>query len=392
VPKASADGSERLLRLRHEKVNGAGKMRVGIDATSLGGGRGPARYTREVIKALAKCCAGDDLFHLYSPFKISIENLPGNFIKCMVPRQGHLPWLNWTLPQRAKKDKIDVMFFPANDFWLWPFIPTVVTMHDVAPATILRGYYRSWADRMQNKLQMERLGNVAKMVITVSIYSSNQIHKEANVPTEKLCVIYNGVSSKYCPPAPGKERGDFILYVGGFDRRKNLDRLLDAYNILLKSGATEKLVMAGHSKPGGHNRLYYDITELLQSKNLTGKVEIIENPTDDKIVQLYQTAKVFVFPSMIEGFGLPVLEAMACGCPVACSNAASLPEVGGDAVMYFDPYDVRAMASVIQSIMNDESRRKDLIEKGLARAAGFGWAEAGQAVYDTIKRVYLNNL
>ena len=365
-------------------------MNIGIDITSISTGRGPGRYVSEVLTAIAGMETNGDKFYLYSPYPVS-ENYPSNFIPRHIPQQRYRPWLNWSLPRAALKDKIDVMFFPANDFWLWPFTKTVVTIHDVAPATVLSGYHRSWADRMQNKLQMERLCSIAKTVITVSNYSLGQIRKETNIAADKLCVIYNGVTNKYCPPALGNERGEFILYVGGFDRRKNLERLLDAYNLLLNSGSTEKLIMAGHSSPGGYDKLYYDIPELLRSKNLAGKVEIIENPTDDKIVQLYQTAKIFVFPSLIEGFGLPVLEAMACGCPVACSNAASLPEVGGEAALYFDPYDVPSMAGVLQKILSDNDLRGEMSKKGLYRAKLFCWPEAGRKIYDVLRNTYSGN-
>lgn len=360
-------------------------MRVGIDATAMGGGRGPARYTNEIVKVLTQCCGKDDQFYLYSPYDIGFDQLPGNFVKCKVPRQGNLPWLNWTLPQRAKKDKIDVMFFPANDYWFWPYKRTVVSVLDVAPATLLRGYHRSLSDRLQNKMQMWALGQVADQVITISEYSSQQIQNVTGISFEKIKVIYCGVQKSFKPT--DKPKKDFILYVGGFDRRKNLERLIDAYSLLLDQGCKEKLVLAGHSKTGGYAKLYYDVRGLLRTKKMEGKVEVVENPSDDKITELYQTAKLFVFPSLIEGFGLPVLEAMACGCPVVCSNAASLPEVGGDAVLYFDPCDIRGMADTMQRVLGNASIRSVMIEKGLARAKGFSWEQAGQKIYQILNNI-----
>ena len=364
-------------------------MNIGIDITAIKNGRGPGRYVSEAVSTLSGMETNGDKYYLYSPYPVS-EKYPSNFIPRHVPLQKYRPWLNWTLPRAARKDRIDIMFFPANDFWLWPFTKTVVTILDVAPATVLSGFYRSWSDKLQNKLQMARLGKVADKIITISEYSSSQIQKVANIPVNKISAIYCGVSSNYCPPATGKARGEFILYVGGFDRRKNLERLLDAYNLLLGSGSTEKLIMAGHSSPGGYDKLYYDMSELLRSKNLTGKVEIIENPTDDKIIQLYQTAKLFVFPSLIEGFGLPVLEAMACGCPVACSNAASLPEVGGNAALYFEPYDVQAIADTLLKIIIDDQLRNKIIENGYAQTRKFSWLKAGQEIYDALAKTYLS--
>lgn len=139
--------------------------------------------------------------------------------------------------------------------------------------------------------------------------------------------------------------------------------------------------MAGQSKPGGCKELYYNMLGMVKMKNLSGKVEIIENPSDDRIIQLYQTAKVFVFPSVIEGFGLPVLEAMACGCPVACSNAASLPEVGGDAVLYFNPNDINGMAAAMTRLLDNDSLRLNLAQKGIERAKLFSWEKTAADIY-----------
>ncbi len=357
-------------------------MKIGIDISALAQGRGPGRYLSEILEAWRRTSGGGE-FMLYSPTAVEI-NLGDRYVLRHLPKQFLRPWLNWTLPRVALKDGIDVMLFPANDFWLWPWTPTVVVVHDIAQATLLAEYRRGLFDAMQVKAQMLRLKYVAKAVATVSHYSAEKISRHCRIPSGDIRVIHNGVSEKFTPPIGGG-RENFILYVGGFDRRKNLERLLDAFVRLRTLGYRGRLVLAGRSVSSGYRQLYYDMPALVKAKGISEGVEVIENPGDERIIGLYRTAKLFVFPSLVEGFGLPVLEAMACGCPVVCSNAASLPEVGGDAVRYFDPYDVTAMADAMEEVLSNKSLRAQMVEKGLKRVKLFSWERAGQEVYRILK-------
>jgi glycosyltransferase involved in cell wall biosynthesis len=361
-------------------------MRIGIDITSLAGERGPARYTTEIINALSIVCNQDDIFYLFSPFKKNIDGLPANFVFKMLPLQKIRPWLNWTLPVAVRREKIDVMFFPANDFWLWRAAPTVVTLFDIALATELFQYLSSWRDRLQNRLQMKALGKVAYKVITISQFSAKSIVSFVPGVSKKVEVVYCGISGLF---QGGKAKNTaspgYILFVGGFDRRKNLERLLKAYKLLLVRGRTDKLLLVGSA--GQNKKLYYDMPEMIAVNDLQKNVEIKSVVDDNQLVQLYGNARLLVLPSLIEGFGLPVLEAMACGCPVALSNAASLPEVGGDAAIYFDPYDVQGMADCIERILTDDSLRQEMISKGLEQVKKFSWQKAGEQVYGILQKV-----
>ena len=358
-------------------------MRIGIDITARSGGRGPGRYVTEIVSALARLDLARDAFFLYSPSREAAMDRTGLIARHVPPQRGR-PWLNWTLPRAVRRDAIDLMYFPANDIWLWPHVTTVATVLDVAPATALRGIRRSWADRIQNRMQMARLEKVASRVITISRYSAGQIQRLSGIPAARISVIPCGVSAGYAPPPPGEPRDTFLLFVGAFDRRKNLERLLDAHAILRQQGFAGKLVLAGQSRPASPGGLYIDIRALVMSKHLEGSVEIIENPSDDDVIRLYRTAALFVFPSLVEGFGLPVLEAMACGCPVVCSNVVSLPEVGGDAVRYFDPLDAADIARKVTHLLNDAGLRLSLGNKGRDRAIRFSWDEAGERTYQLL--------
>jgi glycosyltransferase involved in cell wall biosynthesis len=355
-------------------------MKIGIDISCIAGGRGPARYTTEIVKGLSTCCQEKDEFVLYSPFDHAIEDLPANFSFRYLPLQKHRPWLNWTLPFQARRDALDLMFFPANDCWLWRAVQTVITLHDVAQKTIIAGYQLSWKDKLQVTLQLKRMGKVTSRIITVSKYSAQEINKAVPNSSDKVVVIYNGLSDICEANISGmaKQNG-YILFVGGLDRRKNLERLLQAYKILINKGRKEKLVLIGSC--GKNSKLYYNMPELVIQNGLENWVDIKSNVNDAELINYYSHAAMFVFPSLVEGFGLPLLEAMKCGCPIASSNAASLPEVGGDAVLYFDPYNVDQMADCMERILTDSGLRETLINKGYQQVKKFSWQKASQYVY-----------
>lgn len=362
-------------------------MQIGIDISCIPAGRGPARYTIELIKAIAKDSKNTDEFILFSHCKATIDTLPDNFVFKIVPQQKWRPWLNWTLPIAARRDKLDVMFFPANDCWLWKAIPTVVALLDVAQFTTLYNHLPSWKDRLQIRLQMNRIGKVADKIITISEFSRKEIYKIAPGSKNKTEVVYCGLSEPFLNNSVTKKsvKEPYILFVGGFDRRKNLERLLQAYKILLKKGHQEKLLLIGSS--GDNMKLYYDMPALIHKYNLETMVEIKKGVPDDELVEYFANASVFVLPSIVEGFGFPVIEAQACGCPVVCSNAASLPEVGGDAAVYFDPSDVAAMAESIGRVLKDEPLAKKLRENGTVNCRRFSWSKAGEQVYTVLRSV-----
>lgn len=364
-------------------------MRIGVDIQSLAGGRGPARYTGEILKALSAVCSRDDLFSLYTPFGKATNGLPDNFIFKLLPLEKRRPWLNWTLPLAVRRDRVELMFFPANDFWLWRAAPAVVTLHDVAPATLLNDKFVGRIDRLQNKLQMKALKKIASKVITVSNFSAGAIRSVVPGIEQKLLVIYNGVSAAFnSSDIPRTALQPYLLFVSGFDRRKNLERLLEAYKILLSKGFKEKLVLVGSA--GQNERLYYNMPKLIAAFELQTFVDIKAGVNDEALARLYRSASALIFPSIIEGFGLPVLEAMACGCPVVSSNAASLPEVGGDAALYFDPYNVAEMADCLERVLDNEALRQQMIAKGYEQLKKFNWLMAGKQVYEILQEAALN--
>jgi glycosyltransferase involved in cell wall biosynthesis len=218
----------------------------------------------------------------------------------------------------------------------------------------------------------------ADMIITVSEFSKERITEKLGVPDEKIKVIYPGVNAEFSPQA--EERVEkvkdkfrinkrYILYVGKFEPQKNIIRLLEAFQ---KVSRREDVVLV---MAGPFNWYYHIIREKVGELDISDKVVFTDFVTDEEMSALYSGASVFFFPSLYEGFGMPILEAMACGTPVVTSPVCSIPEVASDAAIFADPSSPEKMADAIISCMNVQALRDDLISKGRKRAEYFSWNE-----------------
>lgn len=213
----------------------------------------------------------------------------------------------------------------------------------------------------------------AHKVLTISEYSMNDLHRFYDVPRSKLDIIYPSISDifRYPPAIQGENPyGKYILAVSSLDPRKNFKGLIQAFQ--QANFQDTKLVIVGAA-----HKVFAD----------TGLKEMIENDSsiiftgyisDEQLVNLYQQALFFAYPSYFEGFGIPPLEAMACGCPTLVSDTTSLPEVCGDASVYVDPYDISSIRDGLVKLYSDESLRKTLVEKGRARVEHFNWQQSAE--------------
>jgi glycosyltransferase involved in cell wall biosynthesis len=193
-------------------------------------------------------------------------------------------------------------------------------------------------------------------------------------------VIHNGVSKHFKPLSPaeltmpaGVPDAPYVLGVGARIPRKNFVRLIQAHGELAKRGLPHHLVIAG---PPGQSQP--EIERAIDDAGTRAKVHVVGYPTDAELTSLYNRAALFVYPSIYEGFGIPVLEAMACGAPVVCSNTSSVPEVAGDAAVLADPTSVPALAEACHRVLTDPALESRLRAAGPARAAQFSWDEAAR--------------
>ena len=337
-------------------------MRLALDATYSIGDHltGVGVYCREMLTGVAGLNQPDPVSFLYRPhrwLRSFQESLPANahrglLLETLGPRRQLFHGLNQRLPRRR-------------------FRRQVVTFHDLF---VLTAEYSTAEFRKRFAAQARHAAASADRVIAVSEFTAGQVRDLLGVPASKVEVIHHGVH----PPAPGDPglRSKVVLHVGSIQTRKNLVRLVTAFAAVPDDW---RLVLAGG--PGYGAETVYSAIEKSPARariTVTGYVEAEDLPL------WYERASVFAFPSLDEGFGLPVLEAMAAGVPVLASNRGALPEVCGDAAVVVDALDTKGLARKLSDLCSDSEYRDQMAGLGRARAGLFPWAQAvsrTQSVY-----------
>jgi len=295
----------------------------------------------------------------------------------------------------GSRERVDLLHCPYWSNPVWSPWPTVVTVHDVIQFVLPEYAWR--------KISRVYFGLVsagarrADAVITVSECSKRDIVKLLGLAPERIHVIGNAVDASLFPVrdawllASVRERYGigprFVLYFGGFDMRKNVPRLIEAYGLLPARIRHEyQLVIAGRYQNLGHP-LYPDPRATVQRLGLEGNVIFTGQIREQDKAPLFSAATVFAFPSLYEGFGIPVLEAMACGTPVVTSNVSALPEVAGDAGLLVDPYDTGAISEALAELLESQARRAELARRGLERARRFTWHQVAEQTVRVYKEI-----
>jgi glycosyltransferase involved in cell wall biosynthesis len=265
-------------------------------------------------------------------------------------------------PLRARLAVADAVHYPLTIRLPATPRPSVVTLHDLQHLDLPGMFPR--AERAFRALAWHRSLRGATRVIVLSAFVRARAIERLGLDPERLRVVPSGVDHDRFAPG-GEPREPFLLYPARAWPHKNHARLLEAFALLRRAHPDLRLVLTGGGEPG----------------RLPVGVEARGRVADDELARLYRTASALVFPSLYEGFGQPPLEAMACGCPVACSDAGALPEVVGDAARLFDPHDASAIAAAVEDVLESP---EEWTQRGLARAAAFSWdaaARATEAVY-----------
>lgn len=291
--------------------------------------------------------------------------------------KGHL-WEQAVLPWRMGKG---LLWSPSQTGPL-AVAKQVVTIHDAAFVDTAYCFSRSFAAWYQ--FLTPRLARRVRKVITVSHFSQQRLADYCRVPAEKIVVVHSGVDPRFQPQsadriAEVREQRQlparYVLCVGSLEPRKNLARLLEAWRLLGDSLGDLHLVLAG-----AKGSVFAEL-KLQPPPNvvLPGYVE------DDELPALYAGAEFFVFPSIYEGFGFPVVEAMACGAPVVCAGVTSLPEVAGDAALFVEPLEVESIAEGIRTMASDAQLRSRCRELGFAQAKKFDWSKAAAETWRVLE-------
>lgn len=323
---------------------------------------------------------------------LSVQSLPGKVFVDF--EQGYLPLASW-------RGRIDLLHCTGNTAPYFCPVPLVQTLHDTIfmdPATSAQDpWYRRVGNIYRRKL-VPMITSRSEAIITVSEYVKNKIVNELGIDGNKIYVIYNGLNEqrfrvqddpmalehvrcRYAlPPA-------FILYLGNETMRKNPERTLEAYcQYVAKSDAPLPLVTPGLSR--------HFIRRKLSKLNALQNETYVTTPgyiRDEDLPGVYSMSRMFLFPSLAEGFGMPVIEAMACGTPVITSHTTSLPEIAGDAAWFVNPYNPGEIAEALLLLEKETELRKEKIQRGLVHARRFSWTKAAEQILEVYHRVHYTN-
>lgn len=369
------------------------KIAVNIQPMLHSGKSGIGFYELELLKALTDYDKKDSFILQYFDLKRKQGNLDAQFSEKSVSLRP-CRWFNATLYQLMWtflpvpytlffKDRPDVtMFF---NYFLPPFArgKKLLVVHD----TVIKDYPEtmSFKTRTALRLTLKRSIKRADKIITVSQFSKGQIVKHFGVAPEDILVIpcaadekrfypiadRDGVRKKVCPKYGIDEK--YFLYLGNLEPRKNITRLIEAYSIAVKKKSDLPLLVIA----GGKSWQYKEIFDKVKSIGLSGKVIFTGYVDDSDVVLLMNGAEAFCFPSLYEGFGMPPLEAMACGTPVIVSNTASLPEVVGGCGISVDPYNVSEISDALIK-MTDATFNNEQRIAGIERAKTFSWKKSAE--------------
>lgn len=248
----------------------------------------------------------------------------------------------------------------------------IITIHDLAFLVEPSWYSKSYATIY--KWLSPISAKTSRYILTVSEFSKSEIIKYLAVNEDKIHVIYNAVSDSFIPSID-KKRNDYILAVSTLDPRKNFNRLVEAYDLWHENAMVKLCVV------GGQNSIYSDI----KCKE-SSMVDWLGRVDDGQLISLYQNALCFIYPSLYEGFGLPPLEAMACGTPVIVSDIPPHHEVCGEAAIYVNPHDTNSIREALKQIMN-KNKRDDMSQRGLLQTQKFSWGKSAERLMDIIASI-----
>jgi glycosyltransferase involved in cell wall biosynthesis len=296
-------------------------------------------------------------------------------------------WEQSAWPLLAARDKLDLLHSMAFVTPVLGRIPTIVTVYDLSFVHFPEKFPAS--QRRYLRSQTARSVSSARRVITISEASRKDLHRFFAVPMDRIDVILPGVESHFRPlpdsdVAEFRQRNGlperFVLHVGTLQPRKNIPLLLDALARLQRQDVD--LVLAG-AKGWFYDEVFRQVEEL----GLVSRVHFAGYVPDEDLPFWYNSAEALVFPSLYEGFGMPIVEAMACGTPVIAAETSSIPEAGGDAALYFDPSDSGDLAQQLTAVLDNKQMVREMRARGLAQAQRFSWQRAGIETARTYARV-----
>lgn len=358
-------------------------MKIGINATVLHDKpSGLGIYTINIIKELSKIIGKEHSIIVYTSNAEIFKDC--NVEVRLVPKQisskygkvgGGLRflWSQFVFPSLLKKDKIDLIYSSTHHGTFFTNIPQILTIHDLLAIVFpnqhkLQYYYFKYITPLLLKK--------TKGIVTVSNNTKKDLEKEYNC--QDVQIVYNSYDINHFVKKENSkckaQFGDYILFIGASYPHKNLKKAIEAFLSLREEYPNLKFVIAGGQK------VYRDgVIDSFKEKGIAlNNIEIIDYVSFTDLPKIYSGAVALLYPSMYEGFGIPPIEAMACGCPVVVSNTSSLPEVCGNAAVYIDPQDIASIKNGMKKVLDDKNYRKSLVHLGFENIKRFRWEKSAK--------------
>lgn len=349
-------------------------------------------FTFETVRRIVRMHPEHDfIFFFDRPFDSSFV-FADNVTPVVVPPPARHPllfrvWFDFSLPRFFKKYNCDAFISPDGYLSLRTDIPQLAVIHDLNfehnpedLPTAHRRYYRTFFPKFAKK---------AARLVTVSNFSKQDIQKTYGIPADKIDVVYNGVAAIFQPLSEKKKQdirrdytasNPYLLFVGALHKRKNLQRLIDAFLELHQAGRIEHhLLIVGETM--WRSQAIKLPEELKEFIHFTGHLDT------NRLAHVTASADLLCFVSCFEGFGIPILEAMKSGVPVLAGNLTALPEVGGDAALYCDPYSVESIKEGILQVLDNERLQESMRLNGIERAANFSWDKTADGLWESFEKM-----
>ncbi len=335
---------------------------------------------RDEVTLLTKDNINEQNFHIVTHYGYSIIQKKS---------RSETVWGQYHLTTLLKKHNVDILHCPSVRAPIIHSRPVVLTVHDVI-FKLFPEYYTK-CDRNYMNILYRLVLNSIDLIISVSECTKNDLIRYFNIPEKKIIVVYNGIDKRFfdAKRSDGREvlkkiklPMSYILSVGTLEPRKNILNLIKAYELIKKRGCEQELVIVG--KRGW---LYGEVINYINNSNFNSTIHYVEHVTDDVLILIYQLADLFVYPSIYEGFGYPVVEAMALGIPVIINKTPALEEISNDAAVVVDAKSPYELSCAIEKLLTDKSLREYYNKRGIARASMFSMIENAKKTYNIYKSV-----
>lgn len=370
-------------------------MRIAVNTRFLLKNRleGYGYYIHQLMQRITKAHPEHEFLFLFDrPYDASFIYEKNVTAKVLGPQARHFLafkfWYDIQLTLAAKKFKANIILSLDGFCSLTTKVPQILAVHDLAYI-----HYPHFLPSMHlwfYKVYQKKFLQKAAQIVTVSKYSKQDIVQQYKIEEQKIYIISNAARTQFVPiNFEEKEYAkrhyaqgcEYFLFVGGIHPRKNLMQLLKAFSIFKKRQLSSmKLVVAGKLA-----WKYQDILEKLKTYKYKEEVILLDYIPEKELAKVTAAAYALIYPSYFEGFGVPIIEAMQCGVPVACSNSSSMPEVAADAALYFNPNNEAEIAEQMMLLYKNEQLRSNLIEKGLEQAAKFNWNQSAKQLWQLIE-------